>query len=163
MNLITSEMFLNGYITVYNIKYQNKEKYNKFINETGKIVENINKKENTLYRLEKDYSYSSNDELLLNYSGISHFSSVYEGKTNELLGKYLGIFNRFYVTNYNGSTLVTNSFFNIKYLLSKKELPYHQKEDTKYNKIRMYCIRKGFSVDLIDNKLKDTETINYGK
>jgi len=160
--LITSEMFLNGYITVYNIKYQNKEKYNKFINETGKIVENINKKENTLYRLEKDYSYSSNDELLLNYSGISHFSSVYEGKTNELLGKYLGIFNRFYVTNYNGSTLVTNSLFNIKYLLSKKELPYYQKEDTKYNintYKNTYNLPLGFMVNknILDLELKEYE------
>ena len=160
--LIIAEMFLNGYITVYNIKYQNKEKYNKFINETGTIIETINKKENTLYRLEKDYSYSSNDELLLNYSGISHFSSVYEGKTNELLGKYLGIFNRFYVTNYNGSTLLTNSLFNIKYLLSEKELPYYQKIDTKYN-INIYKnnynLPIGFMVNknILDIKLKEYE------
>ena len=125
--LITLEMFLNSFTIVYNIKYQNKDKYEYFINTTGKIIDKINKNDNTLFRMEKDYSYSSNDELLLNYNGISHFSSVYEGKTNELLGKYLGIYNRFYVTNYYGSTLVTNSLFNIKYLLSKQELPYYEK------------------------------------
>jgi len=137
MILLTLEMFLNGFTTVYNIKYQNKEKYNKFMNETGNIIDNIKDKDNSFYRLEKDYSYSSNDELLLNYNGISHFSSVYEGKTNELLGKYLGIFNRFYVTNYYGSTLVTNSLFDIKYLLSKNELEYYKKIDKK-NKINIY-------------------------
>ena len=131
--LITAEMFLNGFTVVYNIKYQRREKYENFINTTGEVVDDINKKENTLFRLEKDYSYSSNDALLLNYNGISHFSSVYEGKTNELLGDYLGIFNRFYVTNYNGSTLVTNSLFNIKYVLSEKELPYYEKLYKKYN------------------------------
>ena len=155
--LITLEMFLNGFTTVYNIKYQNKEKYKNFINETGNIIDNLNKKENTLYRLEKDYSYSSNDELLLNYNGISHFSSVYEGKTNELLGKYLGIFNRFYVTNYYGSTLVTNSLFNIKYLLSKEELTYYQKIDKKYN-INIYennyNLPIGFIVDENINNIK---------
>ena len=160
--LLTLEMFLNGFTTVYNIKYQNKEKYNKFMNETGKIIDNINKKENSFLRLEKNYSYSSNDELLLNYSGISHFSSVYEGKTNELLGKYLGIFNRFYVTNYYGSTLVTNSLFDIKYLLSKEELPYYEKIDRKYN-INIYennyNLPLGFMVDKnIENlKLKKYE------
>ena len=158
--LITLEMFLNGFTTVYNIKYQNKEKYNKIINETGQIIENLNKKENTLYRLEKDYSYSSNDELLLNYNGISHFSSVYEGKTNELLGKYLGIFNRFYVTNYYGSTLVTNSLFNIKYILSKQELPYYHKNEKKYN-INVYennyNLPFGFMVD------KEIENIELEK
>lgn len=131
--LIAIEMTINGGITVYNIKYQNKEKYNKFVTETGNIIDKINQKENTLFRLEKDYSYSSNDQLLLNYNGISHFSSTYEGKTNEFLGKYLGIFNRFYVTNYYGSTLVTNSLLNIKYLLSEKELNYYKKIDTNYN------------------------------
>ena len=126
-------MTINGGIIVYNIKYQNKDKYKKFVTETGSIIDKINKKENTLFRLEKDYSYSSNDQLLLNYNGISHFSSTYEGNTNEFLGKYLGIYNRFYVTNYYGSTLVTNSLLNIKYLLSKKELNYYKKIDTNYN------------------------------
>lgn len=148
--LVTAEMLTNGFSIVYNIKYQNKEIYNDFIKETGPIIEEINKKEKNFFRLEKDYSYSSNDELLLNYNGISHFSSTYEEKTNELLGKYLGIFNRFYVTNYNGSTLVTNSLFNIKYLLSKKDLEYYKKIETKNNineYINNYNLPLGFMVD----------------
>ena len=151
--LVISEMFLNNFTIVYNIKYQNKEKYNKFINETGSIIEKLNQKENTLYRLEKDYEYSSNDELLLNYNGISHFSSVYEGNTNEFLKK-LGIFNRFYVTNYNGSTLVTNSLFNIKYILSKKELPYYQKIDTNYN-INIYENNYNLPIGFMVNDIKN--------
>lgn len=159
--LITLEMFLNGFTTVYNIKYQNKDKYNKFINETGEIIDNINKKENTLFRLEKDYSYSSNDELLLNYNGISHFSSVYEGKTNELLGKYLGIFNRFYVTNYYGSTLVTNSLFNIKYLLSKQELPYYHKNNKKYD-INIYENNYNLPIGfMVDNNIENIKLEKY--
>ena len=155
--LITVEMLLNGFTTVYNIKYQNKDKYTKFITETGSIIDELNEKENTFFRLEKDYAYSSNDELLLNYNGISHFSSVYEGKTNEFLGKYLGIFNRFYVTNYYGSTLVTNSLFDIKYVLSKNELPYYQKLDRK-NGINTYennyNLPLGFMVDKNLEKLE---------
>lgn len=131
--LITIEMTINGGIITHNIKYQQQEKYNKFVTETGEIIDNINKKDKSFFRLEKDYWYSSNDQLLLNYNGISHFSSTYEGNTNKFLGEYLGIFNRFYVTNYNGSTLVTNSLFNIKYLLSKKELEYYKKINNNYN------------------------------
>lgn len=149
--LITLEMFLNSFTIVYNIKYQNKDKYEYFINTTGKIIDKINKNDNTLFRMEKDYSYSSNDELLLNYNGISHFSSVYEGKTNELLGKYLGIYNRFYVTNYYGSTLVTNSLFNIKYLLSKQELPYYEKINRQYN-INTYKNNYNLSLGFMVNK-----------
>ena len=149
--LVISEMFINDFTIVYNIKYQNKQKYETFVTQTGNIIDEINKKENTLFRLEKDYAYSSNDELLLNYNGISHFSSVYEGKTNELLGTYLGIFNRFYVTNYNGSTLVTNSLFNIKYILSKKELPYYNKINKKFN-INTYENQYNLPIGFMVNK-----------
>ena len=158
---IIIEMTINGGITVHNIKYQNKDKYNKFIAETGEIIDNINQKENTLFRLEKDYFYSSNDQLLLNYNGISHFSSTYEGNTNEFLGKYLGIFNRFYVTNYYGSTLVTNSLFNIKYLLSEKELEYYKKLDKKYNintYENIYNLPLGF---MVENNITNLELEKY--
>ena len=159
--LITIEMAINGGITVYNIKYQNKEKYNKFVTETGSIIDKINKQENTLFRLEKDYSYSSNDQLLLNYNGISHFSSTYEGNTNEFLGKYLGIFNRFYVTNYYGSTLVTNSLLNIKYLLSKNELNYYKKLETNYDintYENIYNLPLGF---MVNNDIKNLKLEKY--
>ena len=158
---IILEMTINGGITVHNIKYQNKDKYTKFVTETGEIIDKINEKENTFFRMEKDYFYSSNDQLLLNYNGISHFSSTYEGINNELLGKYLGIFNRFYVTNYYGSTLVTNSLFDIKYLLSEKELEYYRKLDTKYNintYENIYNLSLGF---MVDNDIKNLELKEY--
>lgn len=159
--LITIEMAINGGITVYNIKYQNKEKYNKFVTETGSIIDEINQKENTLFRLEKDYSYSSNDQLLLNYNGISHFSSTYEGNTNQFLGNYLGIFNRFYVTNYYGSTLVTNSLLNIKYLLSEKELEYYKKIDQR-NNINIYENNYNLPIGfMVDNNINNLELKKY--
>ena len=153
--LVILEMTLNSGIIMHNIKYQNKEKYENFVTHTGKIIDEINDKEDSFFRMEKDYSYSSNDELLLNYNGISHFSSTYEGSNNMFLGKYLGIFNRFYVTNYNGSTLVTNSLFNIKYLLSKEDLTYYNKLYEKNNinvYQNIYNLSLGFITDNI-NKL----------
>lgn len=158
--LVISEMFLNSYMIVYNIKYQNKDKYTKFVTETGSIIDDI-KKDKEFYRIEKDYFYSSNDELLLNYSGISHFSSVYESKTNELL-KNLGIFNRFYITNYNGSTPVTNSLFNIKYILSHNDIPYYEKINSKYGintYLNKYNLPLGFMVSdkILDLKIKEND------
>mgnify|MGYP002621879720 CR=1 FL=1 len=157
--LIIAEMFINSFLIVINIKYQDKTLYENFITNTGYIIDNLNKE--SFYRLEKDYSYSTNDELLLNYNGISHFSSVYEGTNNELL-KQLGIFNRFYITNYNGSTPVTNSLFNIKYLLSEKQINYYKKIDT-YKDINtyenIYNLSLGFMVNknLLKLELEDYE------
>ncbi len=159
--LIIIEMFINDFIILCNIKYQDKKEYKDFITNTGNIIESLNQKEN-FYRLEKDYSYSTNDELLLNYNGISHFSSVYEANNNELLGKKLGIFNRFYITNYNGSTLVTNSLFDIKYLLTKEQKNYYINTNT-FKEINIYennyNLPLGFTVDkqLQQLKLKDYE------
>ena len=158
--LVILEMFLNSFLIVINIKYQNKDLYNEFINTTGFIVDKLNEKEN-FYRLEKDYSYSTNDELLLNYNGISHFSSVYEEDNNKLLGKYLGIFNRFYITNYYGSTLVTNSLFNIKYLLSKKDLNYYEllsRYEDVHTYLNKYNLPIGFTVN---NNILNLELEEY--
>ena len=151
--VIVCEMFINGSITVYNIKYQKENLYSDFINETGSVIDFIKSKDKSFYRIEKDYYYSSNDELLLNYSGISHFSSVYEGNTNKFLGN-LGIFNRFYVTNYNGSTPVTNSLFNIKYVLSHDSINYYDKVlegsinvyNNKYNLPLIFPVNKRFLI-----------------
>lgn len=158
--LIVCEMFLNSYLIVLNIKYEDKNLYRDFVINTGGIIDNIN--DDSFYRLEKDYSYSTNDELLLNYKGISHFSSVYEENNNKLLGKYLGIFNRFYITNYYGSTLVTNSLFNIKYLLSHDSLSYYPRIDS-FDDINVYLNRYnlplGFMVDddILSLELKEYE------
>ena len=134
--LIITEIFINDYMILHNLKYQNKDLYRNFVINTGAVIDELNESE-TFYRLEKDYSYSTNDELILNYNGISHFSSVYDGAVHSLLGKNLGIFNRFYITNYNGSTLVTNSLFNIKYLLSKDGHNYYTKVKD-YNNLHLY-------------------------
>lgn len=158
---IICEMVINGLLIVYNMDYQNRNKYVNFVDAYGTAITKIKESDYDFYRIEKDYSYSTNDPLLLNYNGISHFSSTYEGKNNSLLGDYLGIFNRFYITNYKGSTLVTNSLFNIKYVLSNNNLPYYsiinnfEYEQEKVNVYKNdYALPLGF---MVDNKLKELE------
>ena len=93
-------MFINGLLVVTNMKYFKRNEYVEFVSSYGKIVDSIKEKDKSFYRMDKEISYSTNDPMMLDYNGLSHFSSIYEGKNNELLGDYLGIFNRFYVTNY---------------------------------------------------------------
>lgn len=148
--IIALEISINGVLVVYNMKYQNRNEYTDFVNTYGQIIDNIKQQDNSFYRIEKEYSYSTNDPLLLNYNGISHFSSTYEGTNNSLLGDYLGIFNRFYITNYNGSTLVTDSIFNIKYILLNHEVSYYkllEKNDEIYVYENPYSLPLGFMVN----------------
>lgn len=159
--LIALEMTVNGLLVVCNMKYQNREEYVNFVNDYGQIVDKIKQNDNSFYRLEKDYSYSTNDSLLLNYNGISHFSSTYEGNNNKLLGDYLGIFNRFYITNYHGSTPVTNSLFGIKYVILNNDINYYDKIDSyKIDNEDTYVYKNQYNLPLgfmVSDKLKKLE------
>lgn len=159
--LIILEMCVNSLLIVVNMNYQPKNKYTNFVDSYGTAIENIKESDYDFYRIEKDYSYSTNDALLLNYNGISHFSSTYEGNNNNLLGDYLGIFNRFYITNYKGSTLVTNSLFDIKYILSNNNLPYYSLIDSfKYEKENVNVYKNDDALSLgfmVNNNLKELE------
>lgn len=163
--LVVIEMFINSLLVVVNIKYFSRNEYVDFVNNYSEIINSIKKDDSSFYRLESETNYSTNDPMLLNYNGISHFSSTYESKNNKLLGDYLGIFNRFYITNYLGSTPVTNSLFNIKYVLSKRKLPYYQLLKTE-NNINLYknnnYLPFMFMVDgnVLDMKLNKLEPFN---
>ena len=58
---IILEMSINGLSVVFNMKYQNRSEYTNFISTYGSIVDKIKENDNSFYRLEKDYSYSTND------------------------------------------------------------------------------------------------------
>lgn len=156
--IIILEISINGVLIVYNMKYQEREEYTDFVTNYGKVIEDIKTRDNSFYRIEKDYSYSTNDPLLLNYNGISHFSSIYEGTNNSLLGDYLGIFNRFYVTNHLGSTPVTDSIFNIKYLIGNKTNSYYNLLNTYGNEIYLYENKYDLPLGfMVNNSLEDLE------
>lgn len=155
--LMVLEMMINGMITVYNMDYQLREKYDNFLTSYGTVIDNIKESDNSFYRIEKEYSYTTNDPMLLNYNGISHFSSTFEGQNNKLLGEYLGIFNRFYVTNYLGSTPVTNSLFSIKYVLLNHKVNYYDLVDT-YDDIYIYENRYYLPLGfMVNSNLKDLQ------
>lgn len=160
--VIILEMTINSILVVYKMDYQDRDTYVDFVSQYGEIIDDIKENDDSFYRMEKDYSYSTNDPLLLDYNGISHFSSIYESKNNELLGKKLGIFNRFYITNHLGSTFVTDSIFDIKYLLSEKKLEEYElqyKKDEIYVYENQYALPLGFMVNknLLNLELEDLE------
>ena len=155
--LMILEMFINGSMIVYNMDYQLRDKYDEFLNSYGTVIDNIKADDDSFYLIEKEHNYTTNDPLLLNYNGISHFSSTFEGQNNDLLGEYLGIFNRFYVTNYLGSTPVTNTLFNIKYVLLNHKVNYYDLIDT-YDDIYIYQNKYNLPLGfMVNSELKELE------
>ncbi len=73
-------------------------------------------------RTEADFGLTSNDALMLGYRGITCFSSTYHGDLLKLL-KSLGLLQYHYKTYHDGSTILTDSLFGIRYLLCKYPYP----------------------------------------
>ena len=70
------------------------------------------------YRVRKTFERSKNDAMTLHYKGITHYSSVYNRAVNDLL-ELLGMAQYHMWCSDYGSTVVTDSLFGIKYLLTK--------------------------------------------
>lgn len=95
------------------------EEYSNFYLKNREIIDAIKASDDGLYRIEKDYSYNSNDSLLLSYAGLSHNSSCESDYIKQFAGR-LGIRNQGIWTAYNqGSTSFVDSLLGVKYFLSR--------------------------------------------
>ena len=103
------------------------------------IVQNIKNKDNSFYRIEKNFNYTLNDGAWYNYNGLSAFSSVtYENmaKAQKKLGIAGNDVNSYY---YNQNTPIYNSIMSIKYFIGLNN------QNSKYrflNNIENYDIYK---------------------
>lgn len=71
---------------------------------------------NDFYRVEKTFERSKNDALSLGYNGVTHYSSAYDLELNKFI-KGLGMAQDWMWSGYYGSTPITDSVLNIRYIL----------------------------------------------
>jgi uncharacterized membrane protein YfhO len=93
---------------------------NSFVNFNDKIsplVDKAKSLETGFFRMEKTFERSKNDALSLDYNGFAHYSATYNKKINSLL-KNLGFAQDWFWSSYYGSTIVTDSIFGVKYVMS---------------------------------------------
>ena len=129
--LAISELFFNGYTIFKKYEYSTKIYLNNIYMEKQNILDDIN--DDSFYRLEFLNRFLYNDALNYNYYGASGwFSSVYLNKN---------FYDKIGYGTYNNSLgynnyLLLDSLFNIKYVVSLKELKYYNYIST--NKISAY-------------------------
>ncbi len=103
-------------------KYKKMSDYQSFMNRYQKLVDEVKKDDNGFYRMEKDAEFSKNDAMVLGYHGMTHYSSAFHVGVNEIT-KGLGLA-QYYIWNSGyGSTILTDSIFNVKYRMMKGTLP----------------------------------------
>lgn len=128
--------------------YKSISQYQGFYQQTETILSDI-PMDKEMYRIEKDYEYSQNDAMLFGYNGITHYSSTHINQINEFT-KELGFTQYHFWNSYFGSTPITDSLFNVRYILSKKAMSDFDTPLGTYDDITLYrnnyCLPVGFAV-----------------
>lgn len=122
--LIAAEMFCNASDTLVKIDkdvaYSTYYSYEPYMSNLRSFVGAIKKSDDDkFYRMEATFHRTVNDPIGTGYYGVSHSSSTMNSPALTLL-KQLGYAYGGHYTKYDGSTLMTDSFFDIKYLMDKE-------------------------------------------
>ncbi len=126
------EMLANSMDTLQKIDddvlYSKQDSYEPYMSDTRDAVKHINNfEQEPFFRMESTYHRSVNDPIGTGYYGISHSSSVMIAPALKLL-KQLGYAYGGHYTKYDGSTYITDSVLDIKYIMQYQK---DQKDDDK--------------------------------
>ena len=138
--LVITELTLNAYLSMKNIKYIDKAHIGEYIETVSPLIEEVKSLNDNFYRIEQVYRNTLNDSMLLNYNGLGHSSSANEESTCRLI-KNFGFKTSTINEIYNmGTTIPIDSILGIKYLISMEDPEffkcYKYKQNMFYNKIK---------------------------
>jgi uncharacterized membrane protein YfhO len=131
-------------------------------------LEEVENEDSSFYRIDKVFgSRSKNDGAWHNYKTISTFSSTCNAGMSTFFTN-LGLEASTNAYGYNGSTLVTNSLFSVKYLLSNTELrtdklfSYVTGSDGEYVYKNNYTLPVGYAIDHILDESESPSSVYNG-
>lgn len=123
--MISAELFFNMYTSLDDYSYSSKEIYDNNLSNVKNMVGEYKANDNEFYRIEKNYTYTLNDSLLLSYKGVNHFLSTANGGVIKFAHN-VGLTGRNLNLNYLNSTKVIDTLFGIKYIFSFEEIVNYQ-------------------------------------
>lgn len=122
--VICLELFINGIVQTvslgYNVGFSTYSSYADYLAELRPIVDTVQNEDKGFYRMEKTTHRATNDNMALGMKGLSNSTSTLNAKVIDLL-EYLGYYADAHWTQYLGSTVVTDSLFGVKYVVSNRE------------------------------------------
>ena len=137
-------------------------------NAVKSATDTVEKIDTSFYRIDKIYgARTKNDGAWHNYHSISTFSSTSSAGIASLYD-LLGLVNSTNAYSYDGSTLVTNALFSVKYLISNKHLQesdfltYYTGGDGEFIYINNYTLPIGYLVSDNFNSEWDPDIIYNG-
>ncbi|MBQ1537347.1 MAG: YfhO family protein [Ruminococcus sp.] len=123
--VVSLEMLANTMDTLQKIDndvvYSDYTSYEPYISETRDAVRHIRYfDDEPFYRMEATFHRTVNDPIGTGYYGISHSSSVMNAPALTMLER-LGFAYGGHYTKYDGRTFITDSVFDIKYIMNKED------------------------------------------
>lgn len=122
--VVSLEMFCAGLANTTaldkDVIYSSRTSYRSFIDRVQPITDEIQKMDNSFYRMEKTVHRKTNDNLALGIRGLSNSTSTLNAKAITLLQK-LGMASKSHWSKYVGGTPVLDSLMNIKYVIAEDE------------------------------------------
>lgn len=161
--IVLLESFVNSNVLIKSLNnefgYHTRSSYTDFKESVKPIIEKIENEDDDFYRIEKTFQRSINDSLSLGYRGISTFSSSFDQSMLDYLYA-MGSESFFYISIYNGATIVFDSLMSVKYVLSHDEINKYYEAIAEENGITTYynpyVLPLGF---MVNNDLTNVEII----
>lgn len=143
VTLITAfELGYNAYLSQVRIGYDDAFKFTDATISMQEVVDEIKKMEannttdaNKFYRVASSFYYAKNDPFLLDYNGLSNFSSNMEKSTIDLFG-WMGDVGGNAATFYANGTGLTDTLYGVRYYIDTK--PYTNDDVTNNPKKRYF-------------------------
>lgn len=121
--LVSYDLFNNAYESLSKYNFIDHDDMSNFSNSLRAVVAETKNLDSDFYRIEKTFSRTRNDNMLLDIPGISHYSSSEKNDVKYLMGglgydQYYDV----YCAYGKGSTNTADSLLGIRYLISTQDL-----------------------------------------
>ena len=129
LGAVCLELFGNGIILLASlgcdVGFSTYSSYVDYFKELRPIVETVQDSDDGFYRMEKTTHRCTNDNMALGMFGLSNSTSTLNAKVISMLD-YLGYYADSHWTQYRGGTILADSLFGIKYIVSNAENQYNK-------------------------------------
>ena len=177
LGAVCLELFGNGMVLIASlgcdVGYSSYSSYVYYFKNLRPIVDTVKESDKGFYRMEKTTHRCTNDNMALGIKGLSNSTSTLNAKVIAMLG-YLGYYSDSHWTQYIGGTILADSLFGIKYVVSNTENEYN-KESIALNELMdkyytlyaedeyYYAYQNPYALSIaygVDSAIKDLEFYN---
>ncbi len=113
------DLSFDAFYSMSHFYFTSIDEYQKPLQEISDAIGNVKDDRKDVFRIEKEFRRTNNDAMMMNYAGLTHFSSSEKKKTISFLGK-LGFRDNGNWAMYTGiNTALADSILGVRYVISQ--------------------------------------------